>query len=227
MITEHFTKQKNFKDEIARGKALETWNRIWKVGQFLIDSTFTAATFGAGVVASPAFEATSSLGSALLDVAKIGVKAPLSNIDTGVVFALNDAKKQLEGVYGMDPLKNMEKDAQIESYQDKYIPPSGGKVRLDRAYSHDLFDGPAQDIDFQNLNKLTDHIRLEFDLISSSVETHFNNLFNGSLALTSNGTLGIKRDDNDRQTPALAAFMGGNMLRAVENMEKNVSGKAR
>ena len=51
MITEHFTKQKNFKDEIARGKSLETWNRIWKVGQFLIDSAFTAATFGAGVVA--------------------------------------------------------------------------------------------------------------------------------------------------------------------------------
>jgi hypothetical protein len=193
----------------------------------LIDSAYTAASFGAGVAAGPAFAATSPLGTALVDVAKIGVNVPISNIDMGVIFAYNDMKKELEGVYGMDPLKNMEKDAKIESYQDKYIPPPGGKVRLDRAYSHDLFDGPAQDINFENLNKLTDHIRLQFDLIDSSLETHFNNLFNGSLALTSNGTLGVKRDDNDLHTPALAAFMSGNMLRAVGNLEKNLSGKAR
>jgi hypothetical protein len=78
----------------------------------------------------------------------------------------------------MDPLKNMEKDAEIEPYQDKYISPPGGKVQLDRAYSHDLFDGPAQDINFENLNKFTDHIRLVFGLIGWSVETRFNNFFN-------------------------------------------------
>jgi hypothetical protein len=193
----------------------------------LIDSAFTAASFGAGVATGPAFKATSSFGTALVDVAKIGVNVPISNINTGVIFASNDLKKELEGVYGMDPLKNMEKDAEIESYHDKYIPPPGGKVQIDRAYSHDLFDGPAQDINFENLNKFTNHIRLEFDLISSSVETHFNNLFNGSLALSNNGTLGVKKGDSDLQTPALAAFMGGNMLRAFENLEKNVSGKAR
>jgi hypothetical protein len=193
----------------------------------LIDSTFTAASFGAGVFAAPAFQATTSFGTALVDVAKIGVNVPISNMDNGLVFALTDVKKSLEGVYGMDPLKNMEKDSAIQSYQAKYISPPDGKAHLDRTYSHDLFDGPAQDINFENLNKFTDHIRLQFDLISSSVETHFNNLFNGSLALSSNGTLGVKRADNDLQIPALAAFMGGNMLRAVENLEKNVSGKAR
>jgi hypothetical protein len=132
----------------------------------LIDSAFTAASFGADVAAGPAFEATSSLGTALVDVAKIGVNVPISNIDNGVVFASNDLKKELEGVYGMDPLKNMEKDAEIEPYQDKYISPPGGKVQLDRAYSHDLFDGPALDINFENLNKFTDHIRMSLILLA-------------------------------------------------------------
>jgi hypothetical protein len=224
---ERFTMHQNSKDEIARAKHLETWNRIWKFGQFIIDASFMAASFGSGIVAKPAFEATSYLGKALIDLAKIGVNIPTGIIDTGVIFVNGDLKKDLERVYGMDPLTNMVKDAEIGSYQGKWTPHPGGKVRLDRAYSHDLFDGPAADITLGNLNKLTDNIRIQFDLIFSSVETHFNNLFNGSLALSSNGTLGVKRDDNDLQTPALAAFMGVNMLRAVGNLEKNVSGKAR